>query len=150
MVKDAPNNIPDNIIGSSQTSREILEDGDIPTFPVVLITLNHIVQMNGPKSGSHYPHSARRLIQSVYGRIFSAIIRHKELNLSNEKWKLVYLDQYSPIKISKPLWNNDIHTPQYRRKILLQLFIFMELKPFPYYFMITKTLNSSHKKWKLV
>ena len=41
----------------------------------------------------------------------------------------MYLDQYSPIKISKPLWHNDIHTTQDRRKIL-QFFIFMELELF--------------------
>ena len=38
MAKDAPNNIPMNKIGLSQTSREILEEGDILIFPVVLIT----------------------------------------------------------------------------------------------------------------
>ena len=40
MVKDAPNHVPMNMIGLAQTSREILEDGDIPIFPVVLITPN--------------------------------------------------------------------------------------------------------------
>ena len=38
MVKDAPNHIPMNIIGLSQTSREIIEDGDILIFMVILIT----------------------------------------------------------------------------------------------------------------
>ena len=38
MVKDAPNHIPMNMIGLAQTSREILEDGDVPIFPVVLST----------------------------------------------------------------------------------------------------------------
>ena len=38
MVKDAHNRVMINIIGLSQTSREILEDGDVPIFPVVLIT----------------------------------------------------------------------------------------------------------------
>ena len=38
MVKDAPNHIPMNMIGLAQTSREILEDGDVPIFPVVIST----------------------------------------------------------------------------------------------------------------
>ena len=38
MVKDAPNYVPMNMIGLAQTSREILEDGDVPIFPVVLST----------------------------------------------------------------------------------------------------------------
>ena len=38
MVKDASNNVPMNIIGLSQTSRKILEDGDLPIFPLVLST----------------------------------------------------------------------------------------------------------------
>ena len=38
MVKDAPNHILMNIIGYTQTSRKILEEGDILKSPVVLIT----------------------------------------------------------------------------------------------------------------
>ena len=38
MVKDDPNHVPTNMIGLAQTSREILDDGDIPIFPVALIT----------------------------------------------------------------------------------------------------------------
>ena len=37
MVKEVPAHIMMNMIGSAQTSREILEDGDVPTFLVVLI-----------------------------------------------------------------------------------------------------------------
>ena len=37
MMKDAPNHVPMNMIGFDQTSREILEDGDVPVFLVVLI-----------------------------------------------------------------------------------------------------------------
>ena len=44
----------------------------------------------------------------------------KMLNLSNEKWKLVYLDQYEPTKIPKALWDNDIHTLQYVEKTQLR------------------------------
>ena len=34
--------------------------------------------------------------------------------------------------------------------MLWQLFIFMEVEPFLYYFMITKTLNTSHEKNKMM
>ena len=37
MVKDAPNHIPENMNGSSQTPREIHKDGYIPIFPAVLL-----------------------------------------------------------------------------------------------------------------
>ena len=46
MVKDVPSHVPMNIIGLSQTSREIPKEGDFPILPVVLITpypLQHIV-----------------------------------------------------------------------------------------------------------
>ena len=42
-VKDAANHVPMNMIGLAQTSREIIEDGDVPIFPVVLITLTRNV-----------------------------------------------------------------------------------------------------------
>ena len=35
---DAPNHVPMNMIGLSQTSHEILEDGNVPMFLVVLST----------------------------------------------------------------------------------------------------------------
>ena len=38
MVKDAPNHVPMNMIVLAQTSREIIENEDVPIFPVVLIT----------------------------------------------------------------------------------------------------------------
>ena len=37
MTKNAPKHVPMNMIGLSQTSCEIIEDGDVPIFPVVLI-----------------------------------------------------------------------------------------------------------------
>ena len=42
MVKDAPNNVPMNMIGLAQTSRKILKDGDVPIFPVVLSTMDYL------------------------------------------------------------------------------------------------------------
>ena len=38
MVKDAPNHVPVNMIGSAHTSLEILKDSDVPIFLVVIIT----------------------------------------------------------------------------------------------------------------
>ena len=40
--EDAPNYFPINIVGLSQTSREILEDGDVLIFLVVLINPNYL------------------------------------------------------------------------------------------------------------
>ena len=37
-MKDAPNHVPMNMIDLDQTSRKILEDGDVLIFPVVLST----------------------------------------------------------------------------------------------------------------
>ena len=45
VVKYAPNHVQMNIIGLSQTSREILEDCDVPILPVVLITPTHKVYL---------------------------------------------------------------------------------------------------------
>ena len=58
MVKDAPNNILMNMIGKAQTSREILEGGDILIFPVVLITQTRMANMSVPNSVSRYPPSS--------------------------------------------------------------------------------------------
>ena len=48
MTKDSPNHVLMNMIGLDHTSREILEDGDVPILPLVLstpdilqLTLNH-------------------------------------------------------------------------------------------------------------
>ena len=48
-------------------------------------------------------------------------------------------------KTSKDLWENYIYTLQYARKIFFFFFLFMELEPFFYYFVITKTLNLSNE-----
>ena len=42
MVKDAPNYVPMNMLGLDQTSHEIIEDVDVPIFPVVLSTLDYL------------------------------------------------------------------------------------------------------------
>ena len=61
VLKDSPNHVAMNMIGLSQTSREILEDGDIPIFPVVLSTMNSL-QFNFIVPVSRYPPYAWRLI----------------------------------------------------------------------------------------
>ena len=75
IVKDAPNHVPMNMIGLDHTSRKIPKDGDVPIFPVVLITpdplhLTVIVPV------SHYTPSVWRLIQYIYDRTFSARVLH--------------------------------------------------------------------------
>ena len=65
----------------------------------------------------------------------------------------IEISVYGPIftqKKPKSIWDNDIYSTQDRRKMLWQLFIFMEVEPFLYYFMITKTLNTSHEKNKMM
>ena len=52
MVNNAPNHIPMNIIGSSQTSLKILEDGDILTHGLLFKPINapdrgHIIHLMG-------------------------------------------------------------------------------------------------------
>ena len=54
MVKDAPNHVPTNMIGLSQTSRKILKDGDVLIFLVVLITPDPL-QFNCDCAGTPLP-----------------------------------------------------------------------------------------------
>ena len=78
------------------------------------------------------------------------VVFTKTLNLSKERWKLVYLRPISTRKNkSKDLWDKDIHTLQDGRNILCKFFIFMELYPFSYYFVITKKPNLSNVKYIL-
>ena len=43
MVKYAPHHVLMNMIGLAQTSRDIIEDGHVPIFPVVLITKDPLI-----------------------------------------------------------------------------------------------------------
>ena len=65
----------------------------IVIFPVVLIIPTRMVLMIGPKSGSHYPHSAWRLIQYVYDRIFSARVQQVVFIavLKNDQSKIIFV-----------------------------------------------------------
>ena len=74
MMKDAPSHIMTNMIGYAHIYLKILEDRYILILPVILFTLNRMVLMTGPKSGSKYPPSAWRLIKYTYDRIFSASV----------------------------------------------------------------------------
>ena len=51
-------------------------------------------------------------------------------------------------KNNKGSIEKNIHTPQYRRRELWYLFIFTDIEPFCNFFVITKTLNLSHLKYK--
>ena len=75
MVKDYPNHIPTDMIGLAQTSREIIDDSDIPILPVVLFTLDS-VKLTAIVPVPHYTPTAHRLIQSVYGHMFSDRVQH--------------------------------------------------------------------------
>ena len=72
-MKDAPNHVLMNMICLAHTSREILKEGDVPIFLVVLIT-EYFLQLTVIVPVSYYLTSARRLIQSVYDRTFSASV----------------------------------------------------------------------------
>ena len=87
----------------------------------------------------------------IYGAraILYNFVITKTINMSNNKWKLVYLDQYSPWKKQKTLSENDIHNIQHWRKLLWILFIFMGLRSFSYYFSFAKKLDLRTEKWKL-
>ena len=70
----------------------------------------------------------------------------KTLNLSNVKYIFAYIHQYSPIKIYQNIYGTTIYILYKMGEKLWQFFIFMELEPFFYYFVITKTPNLSNVK----
>ena len=59
VMKDATNYVPMNMIYLAQTSREIIEDGDVLIFPVVLITLKALRYITVPFM-DHIIHLLRR------------------------------------------------------------------------------------------
>ena len=61
MVKYAPNNVHMNMIGLAHTSREILEDGDISIFPVVISTMDYL-----QSSLNHYCDCAGIPLSTLY------------------------------------------------------------------------------------
>ena len=80
MAEEAPSHILINMIGSDQTSREIINDSDILILLVVLITPTFL-RCNRSRLGSHHLPSLQGLIQSVYDRTFSASVRHNNCHL---------------------------------------------------------------------
>ena len=71
---------------------------------------------------------------------------HQENESESQEIYILHLDQYSTRKISKSLWNCDMHITHDGRKILYQSFMFMEIESSLYYFMMTKTLDMSNMK----
>ena len=65
----------------------------------------------------------------------------------NHKWKLAYLVQYPIGKEPKYLLYQGVRPLKDGRK-LWKFLIFLELEPFSYYFVFTKIINLSSKKWK--
>ena len=70
------------------------------------------------------------VILTIYGAIyiFYYFVFAKTLDMSNEKWKSVKIDQLSPRKTSKDLRDHGIHPIKYGRKSLCQLLIFLEIE----------------------
>ena len=56
MAKDAPNHTTENMIGSAQTSRKILKDGDFPILPVILIIPNPCGLVFKPRTAPDWDH----------------------------------------------------------------------------------------------
>ena len=131
MVKDDPNHIPMNIIGSSHTSRKILEEGDIILFPVVLITPKSL-RYNRSPSVLHYPPSARSFVPYVYDRTFSASVQHYLTRLELISW-LFFVIYVIKINVNQKCCNiichgnNSIHRFNIIKKILQCQMIFLEL-----------------------
>ena len=71
---------------------------------------------------------------------------HQEHESESQKIDILHLDQYSTRKISKPLWDCDMHITHDGRNILWQSFIFMDIESSFYYCMITKILDMSNMR----
>ena len=73
-MKYSPNNIPDNIISQSYTSREIHKFGYIPVLPEVLNTAVTVRPSSSPITEedlvSYYTPFARSLLYYVYALLF--------------------------------------------------------------------------------
>ena len=70
MVKYSPNHVTMNMIGSSQTSCEIIKDGDVPIFLVVLITQNALQYTTAPL-WDHIIYPLRRGYYNIYMTVHS-------------------------------------------------------------------------------
>ena len=78
-MKNTSNHITMNMIGLAHITQKILMGGDILISLVVLIAPKalrpSVYTKNSSQSGSNYPHSMRRLMQYVYDRILSSIVK---------------------------------------------------------------------------
>ena len=95
MVKETPNHVPINMIGLAQTSRKIIEDGDVPIFLVVLSnpeslhsSLNHYCDCTGMLLST----LCMEVIQNVYDRTFSFSVRR--VSLQEIQYKCPYRLRY--------------------------------------------------------
>ena len=71
------------------------------------------------------------------------------LNMSNKKWKLVYINQYSTFEIIESSYETGMSIIYKTKKTLDQFIILLELDHFLYFWGSTKTPNLSNYKWKL-
>ena len=108
--------------------------------------------------GQQYTYSTRWeknivAIIHIYGAtdIFLLFYDHQDIGSKPHEIEMsIYQPIFNHKKISKYPWDNGIHNLQYGRKILWEFFIFIEIDPFLYYFVLSKTPSLSKEKRKLV
>ena len=83
-MKDAPNDIPMNIIGSTQNSREIFRGGGVPISPNVVITPKAL-RYKRSQLRSHYPHFEQRVIKLLYELTLYDSVRHLQCHYSSQE-----------------------------------------------------------------
>ena len=137
----------------------IIKTPNLRHVKYILAYINQYSPIKNTKGsiGQRYPYSTRKEINIVYiiyiyraRAIFLIFCVHQDTE--SEQCE-IYIKISQPIftgtKIPRALWDNDIHTLKYGRRILWWFFIFMDLEPFFYYFVITKTPNMRHVKYIL-
>ena len=108
--------------------------------------------------GQQYTYSTRwekNIVEILHiygaGFILLLIYDHQDTESESREIEIIINQQLFIHKnISKDLWDNHIHNLQNGINLLWKFFILMELWTFSYYYVITKTLNLIHVKWKLV
>ena len=75
MEKDAPNQVPMNVIILAQTSHKILEDGFVPIFPVVIST-PYSLQFKWDCTGIPLSAFCMEVIQSLYDCKYKSSVQH--------------------------------------------------------------------------
>ena len=80
------------------------------------------------------------IIIHIYGAIAIFLLFYDDQDTLSTKCEIqMTISQiiFTNKNISKDLWDNGIHNLQNGINILWQFFVFMEIEPFPYYFMMT-------------